>query len=139
RGCSGAGTSAKSGSDEDHVCAFEDFDDLVGILEYGFATNFRIGSGAETVGQFHSELQLDGSMRHAKGLQVGIGNDKFDALHAGVNHAIDSVAAASAYADDFDFGIVPGFLVKADANVVAHFLLLVNSSVLPTFVRSSDK
>jgi len=63
-------------------------------------------------------------VRHAKSLQVGIGNDEFDALHAGVNHAVDGIAATSADSDDFDFGVVPGFLVKADANVVAHLILL---------------
>ena len=34
------------------------------------------------------------------------------------DHAVDGVAAAAAYADDLDLGVVSGFLVKADANVV---------------------
>ena len=60
-------------------------------------------------------------MRHAQRLQIGVGNDELDALHTRIDHAVDCVAAASAYADHFDLGVIAGFLVEADANVVvAH-------------------
>ena len=61
-------------------------------------------------------------MRHAQRLQVGVGDDEFDALHAGVDHAVDRVAAASTHADDFDLGVVAGFFVEADANVRSLFI-----------------
>jgi hypothetical protein len=41
-------------------------------------------------------------VRALKRLQVRIGNDEFDALNAGIDHAIDCVAAAAADADDFN-------------------------------------
>ncbi len=44
---SGAGASAEAGGDEDHVGAFEGFDDFVGVFERGFAADFGIGAGAQ--------------------------------------------------------------------------------------------
>ena len=46
RGRSGSGAAAESGGDEDHVGAFEGFDDFVGVFERGFAADFGIGAGA---------------------------------------------------------------------------------------------
>ena len=117
----GAGASAQAGGDEHHVGAFEGFDDLVGVFERGLAADFGIGAGAQAVGELDAELDLHGRARHAQRLQVGVGDDEFDALHAGVDHAVDGVAAASAYTDHFDLGVVAGFFVKADANVVVFF------------------
>jgi hypothetical protein len=128
RSGTGARTASEAGRNEDHVGAFERFDDLVGIFKSGFAADFGIGSSAEAVRQLHAELQLDRGMRHAEGLQISVGDDEFDALHSGIDHAVDGVAATTTYADDFDFGVVAGFLVEADANVVAHCGLLVELS-----------
>ena len=61
-------------------------------------------------------------MRHAKRLQVGVGDNELDALHAGIDHAVDCVAAASTYADDFDLGVVAGLFVEADANAESFFM-----------------
>ena len=44
------GAAAHAGGNKDHVRAFDGFDDLVGIFERGFAADFRIGAGAESVG-----------------------------------------------------------------------------------------
>ena len=120
----GAGAAAEAGGDEDHVGAFEGFDDLVGIFERGFAADFGIRARAQAIRQLHAQLQLHGRVRHAQRLQVGIGDDELDALHAGINHAVDCVAAASAYADDFDLGVVAGLFVEADANsgIVCSYL-----------------
>ena len=46
RGCSGSRAAAESRSYEDHVGAFEGFDDFVGVFERRFAADFRIGAGA---------------------------------------------------------------------------------------------
>jgi hypothetical protein len=129
----GTGAAAEAGGNEDHVGTFKGFDDLVGVFERGFAADFRIGARAQAVGQLHAKLQLDRGVRHAQRLQVGIGDNEFNAFHAGVDHAVDSVAASSTYADDFDLGVVARFFVEADANVVAHWLLLNGFFVLPCF------
>src|SRR5438034_11146680 len=62
-------------------------------------------------------------MRHAQRLQVCVGHYELDALHAGINHAIDRVVAASTHTDNLDLGVVAGLIVKADANVVFFFHL----------------
>ena len=121
RRSAGAGAAAEAGGDEDHVGAFERLDDLVGIFERGLAADFGIGAGAQAVGELHAELDLHGRARHAQRLQVGVGDDEFDALHAGIDHAVDGVVAASAHADDLDLGVVAGVFVEADANVVFFF------------------
>src|SRR5438309_1221605 len=50
---SGSGAAAQTGGDEHHVGAFERFNDLIGILECGFASDFWIGTRAQTVGELH--------------------------------------------------------------------------------------
>src|SRR5207247_435387 len=46
-------------------------------------------------------------MRHAQRLQVCVGHYELDALHAGINHAIDRVVAASTHTRAF---LAPGEL-----------------------------
>ena len=41
-------------------------------------------------------------------LQIGVGDDELDAVEASVDHAIDSIAAASADADHLDAGARAG-------------------------------
>ena len=102
----GAGAAAQAGGDEHHVGAFERLDDLVGVFERGLAADLGIGAGAEAVGQLDAELELDRGARHPQRLQVGVGDHEIHALDAGVDHAVDGVAAAAAHADDLDLGVV---------------------------------
>ena len=120
-GGSSAGTAAKSRGNEDHVGAFEGLDDLVGILERGFAADFGVGARAQSIGELDAELNFHGRARHAQRLQIGVGCDEFDAFHAGVDHAVDRIAAATTHSDDLDLGVIAGLFVKADANVVFFF------------------
>ena len=122
----GAGAAAQAGGDEHHVGAFQRFDDLVGILERGLAADFGIRARAQAIGQLHAKLQLHRRVRHAQRLQIGVGDDELDAFHAGIDHAVDRVAAAAAHADHLDLGVVAGLFVKADANagIVCHFFHL---------------
>ena len=46
---SGAGAAAQAGGDEDHVRAFQQVDDALGIFERGLAAHRRIRAGAEPV------------------------------------------------------------------------------------------
>ena len=89
---------------------------LSGVFERCLASDFRIRARAQAIGQLHAKLQLDGRVRHAQRLQVRVGDDELDALDAGVDHAIDRVATATADSDDFDLGIVASVFIKADAN-----------------------
>ena len=56
--------------------------------------------------------------RHPQRLQVGVGDDEFDVVHAGIDHAIDRVVAAAADADHLDASVVASFFVEADAESV---------------------
>ena len=58
RRCASSRAAAKARGDKDHVRAFERFNDLVGIFERGFATDFRIRARAESVGELHAQLNL---------------------------------------------------------------------------------
>src|SRR5277367_3764216 len=95
--------------------------DLVRIFQRSLSPDFRIRARAETIREFHAQLNLHGCVRHAQSLKVRVGHNELNAFHTGVNHAVDGVAAASAYADDFDLRVVAGFFVKADADVGFFF------------------
>ena len=128
---SGAGAAAESGGDEDHVGAFEGFDDFVGVFERGFASDFGIGAGAEAVGELHAELDLDRSARELERLEVGVGDHELDAFEVRLDHAVDGVAAAAADADDLDLGAVDGVFVEMNADVVVGLLAEVFDHRLP--------
>src|SRR5205807_7748736 len=121
RGCPGASSAAEAGGDEHHVGAFQRFDDLVGILEGRFASNFRIGACSQTVGELDAELNLHGRVRHAKRLQIRVRDYELDALHAGIDHAIDRIATATTDPDHLDLGVVAIVFVKTDANAAFVF------------------
>ena len=95
RSGSGAGAAAETGGDEDHVRAFEGFDDLLGVFERGATADVRVGSRAEAAGELDAELELDGGVRCLERLDVGVGGDELDALDARGDHAIDRVVAAT--------------------------------------------
>ena len=60
--CARAGAAAKARRDEDHIRAFQRLDDLVRILERGFAADFWVGASAEALGEFGSELKFYGRL-----------------------------------------------------------------------------
>ncbi len=68
-------------------------------------------------GEAHAELQLDRRLAELERLHVGIGGDELHALHAGLDHAVDGVAAAAAHADDLDARAARGFVVKLNAHL----------------------
>ena len=59
---------------------------------------------------------LTGRLGELERLHVGVGGDELDALHAGLDHAVDGVAAAAAYADDLDAGAAHGLVVILNAH-----------------------
>src|SRR6266446_2067427 len=101
RGATRARSATQTRGHENHVRAFEDLNDLVGIFERRLPAHFGIGAGPKTFGQSAAELNLDGRSRTLQRLQIGIGNDELDAFDTGVDHAIHRVAAAAAHTDNF--------------------------------------
>jgi len=69
-------------------------------------------------------LDFHGRTGHPQSLQIGVRHHELDAFHAGIDHAVYGVAAASTHTDDLDFGVVAGLFVEADANVGFFFHLL---------------
>src|SRR5205807_10306674 len=57
------------------------------------------------------DLQLDVGRVVLERLQIGVGDDELDAVEAGVDHAVDRIAAASADADHLDAGARAGRLL----------------------------
>jgi len=55
--CAGAGATAEAGGDEDHVRAFEGFNNFSRrSSRRGFAANLRVGAGAKAICQLHAQV-----------------------------------------------------------------------------------
>src|SRR5208337_3453446 len=96
--------SAKAGGDEDHVRAFEGFNNFFRIFERRLPANLRVRAGAKTLGEFRAELQFDGGLGEFEGLQVGVRRDELHAFHFGADHAVHGIAAAAAHTNHFQLG-----------------------------------
>ncbi len=59
-------------------------------------------AGAEALGDLEAELDLAVGEAVVERLRVGVGDDEIDALHVGVDHVGDGVAARAADADHAD-------------------------------------
>ena len=80
--------------------------DLLAVLLGGLAADLGVGAGAEPTRELAAEVELHVGVAHEQRLRVGVDRDELDALQAGVDHAVDGVAAAPADADDLDHGEV---------------------------------
>ena len=107
-----AGAAAEAGGDENHVRAFERFENFLGVFERGLAADLGIGARAQSLGELRAELQFHRRLRQLQRLQIGVGGDEFDAFHLGADHAVDGVATAAAHADHFDLRAVLQFFCK---------------------------
>ena len=97
-----ARAAAEARGKENHVRAFEGFNDFFGILESRFAANLGIRARAQTFGELAAKLQFNGCLRELEGLQIGVRRDELDAFHLGADHAVHGVASAAADADHLD-------------------------------------
>src|SRR6185295_7925477 len=102
RRSAGARAAAKPSRNKNHVRAFKYFDDLVSVFKGGFASDVRICSRTQSLREPAAELYLDWRLGSLQRLKVGVGNEEFNALDAGLDHAVDSIAAATADADHFN-------------------------------------
>ena len=94
------GTAAHAGGNKDHIGAFKFFFYFFLGFFGGQLTDFRTGSGAETLCGFKAELDFAAGRGMSESLRVGIGNDKVNAFQILRNHIIDGIAAAAADTDD---------------------------------------
>ena len=100
--CAGTGAAAHAAGDEDHVGAGQDLAHAFAIFHRGLLADFRIGAGAEALGDIAAELDRGLGRTVAERLRVGVGADELHALDAGIDHVCDRVAAAAAHANDLD-------------------------------------
>ena len=72
------------------------------MLLGGLATDLGIGAGAEPARELATDVELHVGVGQQQRLRVGVDRDELDALQAGVDHAVDRVAATAADTDDLD-------------------------------------
>src|SRR5829696_134903 len=102
RGGAGARSAALAGGHEHHVRALERLLDLVAALVGRAVADLGVRAGAQAARELVADLQLVVGVAHLQRLRVGVDRDELDALQAGVDHAVDRVDPAAAYADDLD-------------------------------------
>jgi hypothetical protein len=116
-GCSArSSAAAEARGNEDHVGAFERFNDLLRVFKRSAPAHVRVCSGAKTGGETHTELQLHRRLAELERLHFGVGGDELDAFHLGLDHAIDGIAAAAADANDLDARATRGLFVILNAH-----------------------
>lgn len=98
----GARTTTHAGSDEAHVGAVQVIDDLIDAFFSGGASDFRLGTGTETLGDVDAELDDPVCLRHGQSLCIRVGDDEIDTLEASRDHVVDSVTATAADTENSD-------------------------------------
>ena len=95
----GSSAAAHTGSDEQHVCAFNGISDVLHRCLSCIAPFVGFAASPQT-----SAAKLDGFMRgaSAQGLCVSVCADELHALHATANHVFDSVATTATHANHLD-------------------------------------
>ena len=100
----GARPTAHTGGDEQHVRAFDHFDDAIAIFHRRLTADFRIRARAQALGDIAADLQTDFHLRMLQRLSIRIEADEIDAFDPGRDHVRHGVAAATAHANDLDHG-----------------------------------
>ena len=67
-----------------------------------------VGAGAESLGQFAADVDLQRRVVHLQLLDVGVDSDELDAREPGVDHPVQRVQSGTADADDADHREVGG-------------------------------
>ena len=121
----GAGAAAHAGSDKDHLRALECICDLVLALLGSALADLRVCACAAALGQLGTQLHLGGSVVLGQSLLVRVHCDKFNALQAVADHAVDRVAAAAANTDHLDRrNVFVHFFIEHEChNFVLHRIL----------------
>ncbi len=88
----GAGAAAHASGDEDHVRTFEVLGNFGRGLLGGGHADFGMRAGPQAHGDAHAQLDALIGTRELQLLCIGIGDDELDALEAGLDHVVDSVA-----------------------------------------------
>lgn len=101
-GRAGAGSTAHTGGDKDHVAAIENGFDVALALKRGSLADLRIATGTEATGELIAQLKLNVGAALAQGLRVGVHGDELHAFNAFGNHAVDGIRTGATHADYFN-------------------------------------
>jgi hypothetical protein len=88
---------------KDHISTLNEVFDYATTFLGCFAPNLMIATGAQTPGQFLTQLNSSGSLSQSESLAIGIHGYKVNALYSFADHACDGIATAAANANGFDF------------------------------------
>src|SRR5690606_16126859 len=107
-----ARAASHAGGDEDQVGALEALGDFFFSFLGGVAADFRVGPGAQALGEAGAGLNLFRGQGSGEGLGIGVDGDEVNTLQAGFDHAVEGVVAAAPYTHDLDYGETSGFGIK---------------------------
>ena len=103
---SGSGAAALSRGDENHVGTVKGIADLFSMfLGRGLAYRW-VAPGAETSGQFATDVNLGLRIAHQQSLSIGVNRYELDTAQSGVDHAINGITTATADTDHFYNGYI---------------------------------
>ncbi len=100
----GAGPRAAThaGRQEQHVRAFDQFDDALAVFHRRPLAHLGVRTGAETLGDIAAELQHTIGTIALQGLRICVQADELHTVDPAVDHVVHGVAAAAAHTDDLD-------------------------------------
>ena len=116
----GAGAAAHAGGHEHHVGAAEFLAQDVFLLERGLAADFRVGAGAEALGQRAAELDLDGRQVGAEACESVLATMKSTPASSARIIVRHRVAAAAADAHHHDTRVVQILVDQARSSHHLH-------------------
>ncbi len=110
----GSRASAHAGSHKHHVASGQGTGDFLPVFLHRTVPDDRIRSRTQATGQIFADLNLVGRLIPLQGLQVGVHSEEINAVQPFFDHAVDSVAAAAAHADDTDLRSTIESIVQFD-------------------------
>jgi len=90
------------------ISAFQEGQDLVGILNRRFSPDLRIGARAEPLGQVRADLKFPCNRRQLQRLRIGVDDEKLDAGEVCRQHPVHRVGSTAPDPDHLDLGHMPG-------------------------------
>ena len=101
-----ASPTALTGGDEDHVGALEGLLDLVSVILGSLTSLVRVRTCTQSSGEVPADVELDVGIAREEGLGIGVDSEELNSLESRLDHAVNGIAAATAYPHDLDHGEV---------------------------------
>ncbi len=102
RRASGSRASAEARGDEDHIGSLEVFAQRLPGFEGRLPADVGVRTGAQPLGGFGAQLDLDRRGGCLQRLRIGVGRDEIDPPQVVGDHRVDRISARAADADHLD-------------------------------------